>query len=269
MAHKSGQCLRFGHKPKTSNVQNGFTLAELAIVLVIVALLISGMLVPLAAQRDVQNLNETERQLSEIREALLGFAASHGRLPCPAAPPPAGGTESPVGTGACTNAANGFVPAATLGLGPTDPQGYMVDPWGNPIHYSVYSNTISALTNPFTTAGRMKIIGIEALALSSAGPPPVQRKLLYVCNSSIGVTANDCGTAQTLSDSAVAVIFSIGRATTGGAGSDEAENLDNDSVFISHAPTATGAAGGEFDDVSVWLSPYVLYNRLISAGRLP
>ena len=52
----------------------GFTLVELAVVLVIMAVLIGGMLVPLSAQRDIRNVSETQKQLSEIKEALLGFA---------------------------------------------------------------------------------------------------------------------------------------------------------------------------------------------------
>ena len=224
------------HIDRTSNFtcQKGFTLTELAIVLVIVALLIGGMLVPISAQRDIQNINDTQKQLASINDALLGFAAGQGRLPCPAAPPPAGGTESPVGTGVCNNPLNGFVPASTLGLAPTDAQGYLLDAWGNPIRYSVYSNSVSAQTNPFTTAGKMQAIGLQTLSLSSVGPPPVQRELLFVCASGIGVTANDCGSAQTLSDNAVAVIFSLGKnGSAGASGVDEAVNLDLSLIHIS------------------------------------
>ena len=62
----------------------GFTLVELTIVLIIIALLISGMMVPLSAQRDIQRIGGTQKQLAEIREALFGFAIINGRLPCPA-----------------------------------------------------------------------------------------------------------------------------------------------------------------------------------------
>ena len=41
----------------------GFTLTELAIVLVIVALLIGGMLVPLSTQRDIHNTSDTKSTL--------------------------------------------------------------------------------------------------------------------------------------------------------------------------------------------------------------
>ena len=52
----------------------GFTLTELAVVMVIVAVLMGGLLIPLSAQRDAQAFRETQAQLDEIREALIGFA---------------------------------------------------------------------------------------------------------------------------------------------------------------------------------------------------
>ena len=67
----------------------GFTLTELTIVLVIVALLVGGMMLPLSAQRNLQSVRETQKQLSDVSEALSGYAASHragdGKpyLPCP------------------------------------------------------------------------------------------------------------------------------------------------------------------------------------------
>lgn len=233
---------------------NGFTLVELAIVLVIVGLLVGGMAVVLSAALDSANRKETQRRLTQAQEALLGFAAGNGRLPCPAAAPNAGGAEAPAGTGLCTSALNGFLPATTLGLGPTDDQGYLLDAWGNRIRYAVYNSAIAAQTNVFTIAGNMKSIGLETL---STDPSPTPRKLLYICDADPGAGATSCGGAKTLTDNAVAVLFSTGK-----NGNDQTAGAAIDNFFVS-------AVTADFDDIVTWLSPNILYNRLIAAGRLP
>src|SRR5574340_426127 len=96
---------------------SGFTLTELAIVLVIVALLLGGLLVPLTAQVEQRRFRETQKALGEIREALLGFAVVNGRLPCPDtdAPGTAGYGEENF---PCTAppVAEGYLPWKTLGV---------------------------------------------------------------------------------------------------------------------------------------------------------
>ena len=98
--------------------QGGFTLVELAIVLIIVTLLTSGLMMSLMAQQEMMASAETQRRLNEARDALLGFAAANGRLPCPAAPATTG-LELPAGGGDCNNPWDGFLPAITLGMTPT------------------------------------------------------------------------------------------------------------------------------------------------------
>ena len=79
-----------------------FTILELLVVMVIVALLASGLAMPLAAQIQSRRQEEARRQLDEAREALLGFAAAHARLPCPASAS-SRGEESFTPTGDATN----------------------------------------------------------------------------------------------------------------------------------------------------------------------
>ena len=64
--------------------QSGFSLVELTIVLVIVALLSGGLMFGLSGQRDQIQNKEARQQLETIREALIGYAMANGRLPCPA-----------------------------------------------------------------------------------------------------------------------------------------------------------------------------------------
>ena len=64
---------------KSSQIQVGFTLVEMAIVLVIVSLLLTGLVPTISSQIDQRQRNETRKQLDDIRDALLGFAITYGR----------------------------------------------------------------------------------------------------------------------------------------------------------------------------------------------
>jgi len=101
---------------------------------------------------------------------------------------------------------------------------------------------------------------------------------LHVCGSGAGIGGggNLCGAAgNTLSQNAVAVVYSLGaNASSGGTSQDEAQNpnpnsANNDRAFVSRVRSAPGAAAAEFDDLVTWLSPNVLYSRMVTAGQLP
>ncbi len=243
----------------------GFTLTEMAIVMLIVALLIGGMIAPLSVQRDIQNSNDAQKQLSDILEALLGFAAAQGRLPCPAV----GGStgfESLLSTGACSNNYDGFVPAITLGIAPTNKDGYAIDLWGNPIRYALTNASANNITNVFSTMGKLK-------AAWAVDPSKIAPDLL-VCNTSAGITGTGgsakCATNTQLTNDAVAILLSTGKKGGGTpTGADELANQNNDRVFVSHVPSPSDSLHGEFDDLVVWLSPNVLFSRMIAVGQLP
>jgi prepilin-type N-terminal cleavage/methylation domain-containing protein len=239
------------------STSHGFTLVELTIVLLIVALLLGGLLPTISSQVDQRHVSETSKQLDEIKEALIGFAIINGRLPCPAAPN-ATGVESPAGGGNCTNFYSGFVPAATLGLAGTDSAGYAVDSWGNRIHYAVSSWSSTTPSSPyvFTTAGGMSTVGISSLAPN-----------LLVCSTAPSAPAS-CNAGTSLTSNGVpVVIFSTGKNGPQGNGPDEQANLNGTNVtFVSHTPTASP---NEFDDIVIWISPNVLVNRMVAAGKLP
>ncbi len=247
--------------------QIGFTLVEMAIVIVILGLLLTAFLVPLQAQRSVAFQLETENILRNSKQALLGFSQTNGRLPCPATiigggePSPDGtGTENqnPVGSGVCKSQI-GFLPASTLGIQPTDDAGFALDAWNNRIIYAV----TNADANAFTKSGDMNDLG-----LSNLNPD------LSVCSTSTGTTAAACsGTSKTLINNAVVVVYSTGATgALASGGADENENsiplvAGIDKVFVSHDIRANDP-NGEFDHLVVWLSPYVLYNEMIRAGQL-
>lgn len=254
-----------GGVPRRLTLDRGFTLTELAVVLFIVALLIGGMLLPLSAQDDIRRSQESQKLLKEATEALLGFSSANGRLPCPATLATSGQESfSPGGNAAngnCSNFFNGLLPAAALGLSPTNSNGLLVDGWNQPVRYAVYSGTINGIANPVTRTD-----GIRSATMPLVGAATI----LSVCTSATGVTATTCGTAARLTDKTPAIIYSMGKnGASGGAGADEAANLNGDAVFVSHDPTPASFANGEFDDLVVWLSPNILFNRMIAAGRLP
>jgi prepilin-type N-terminal cleavage/methylation domain-containing protein len=248
----------------------GFTLIELAVVLCIIAVLMGSIMVPLTAQIAQRKISDTQKTLDDLREALLGFAISNTRLPCPASAT-SNGVESfctsatgacgaeilaPQSHGRCAAQYNGFVPGVTLGLAATDAQGYGIDAWGTRIRYAV----TAAQSYTFTAPN-----GMRNTTLTALGPD------LFVCASSTGVTATTCGTAPVLTGSAPAVIYSLGpnASTGGGITADEAANLSNTKVFVSRVRAGLGATSGEFDDIVTWLSENVLYNRMVAAGQLP
>lgn len=268
----------------------GFSLVELAVVMLVMGLLLGGIVVPLRVQIESRNYDQTQRILDQAREALIGYAAANGRFPCPASaannPTFPNGAEhffSPGGTavnGICHASVTfasvyiGWLPAATLGFTPVDAQGYAVDAWGstqNRIRYAVSSQTINAIPLPFTKTSGMSLAGMSSIL------NPALTTLLYVCSSGTGVNAGtDCGAAVALTKNAPVVIWSVGpNAATGGVSVDEKQNpnptagFSADRIFVSRTKAAADEASGEFDDVVTWIGLPALFNRLIAAGKLP
>jgi prepilin-type N-terminal cleavage/methylation domain-containing protein len=247
----------------------GFTLIELAIALLVIALLLGSMLVPLRTQVESRRIEETRRILEQAREALLGYASAHGRFPCPATASSFGG-EPPntnLDTGQC-DTYRGYLPASLLGLSPLDAEGFALDAWGlagNRIRYAIAPYTVGGVERPFTKSGGMAAAAIPALGAADT--------LFQVCASGDGATGtSDCGSpGNRLTSRAVFVIWSLGaNATSGGgvASVHERINLDDNSrLFVSRV--RSDVAGAEFDDILVWVSPALIVSRLVAAAQLP
>lgn len=232
----------------------GFTLVELTIVLVIVALLSGGLMMGLSSQRDLSMNKEAQLQLDLVRDALLGFAISNGRLPCPADPKTptenGGGKEAftctPVdcsGDKTCTFE-HGILPWLALGVKETDP-------WGSRLTYFVGREFSNPLTKAETDAGLRARFTLDTL-----GRAKVQDG-----------AGNDTATELP------AVIVSHGSRGAGayqptgtqlpGATGDENENANATLTFIAHTPTDA------FDDQVTWIIPTVLKSRMVAVGKLP
>jgi len=175
--------------------------------------------------------------LEEARDAILGYAASTGRLPCPATAGSAGLSAPNTASTSCT-LAHGFIPGRTLGLtGPVDSDNLPLDRWLNPLRYSLTTSGGGAYSDNIT----LSLI------------PDFQ-----ICSE------NTC--ANPIADNVVAVIFSQGNDGDGTTSPDQLENTDGDTVFVLR--TITEATGSEFDDELLWISPNVLTLQLVRAGQL-
>lgn len=250
----------------TSARTRGFSLVEIAVVLVIVGLLIGGLLAPLSMQMEQRNYADTQKRLEAAREELLGFAIANGRLPCPASSS-SSGDESPSGGGTCTNYYGGYLPARALGTQNVDSSGYALDAYNNRIRYVLSQTPTSAtcVTVPaFSSSTNLKSNGVQCVPAD-----------LRVCKSSqaSGFSSTSCGSSNDLVNTStiVAIVFSQGKngATTDASRTDEVANSDSNATFVYHAPTPSGGTGGEFDDLMVWIPAGLLYGRMVSAGVLP
>lgn len=241
------------------------------VVILVLTLLVSGIAVPLAAQLQMRRAAETQRTLDIAREALLGFVATHGRLPCPASE--AGGGEegfAPGGdamNGNCSNFYDGFLPGAALGVPPLDARGFVRDAWGSPrnrIRYAVFGGgaSVNGVVNPLTREGGMRLATMPALGAES--------HYLFICSTGAAASGSGCGpAANQLTRRAAFVLVSPGpnAAAVPPAGSDEARNLSGTPVFVQREASAT--PGNEFDDIVEWTPVHLVVNRLLSAGLLP
>jgi prepilin-type N-terminal cleavage/methylation domain-containing protein len=112
----------------------GFSLVELTVVLVILALIGGVFTSMFMGLYDGQRATTTRNKLAAIDAALVSFAAVNKRLPCPADGAGVAGTEVIVSPDQpCVNQSRGVVPWVTLGLTATD----IEDAWGTRITYRV------------------------------------------------------------------------------------------------------------------------------------
>lgn len=247
----------------------GFTLIEIAVVLIIITLISGGLISFFNIQLTNQRITSTKANEAAIKIALTNFIVQNNRLPCPAIPNLAPGTagygrEATATASACTGltpngvVVTGIVPWISLGISSDAAS----DGYYNRFTYQVVlAATSTSLTSQTVTA----ISG--AISLHSSGPgvlgaPPTGNQI------------NDCGNN---SCKPVAILVSHGRngygafsdqgiQQTAAIGPDEQENTNGDSLFVvkdfSDSPT------NPFDDIVLALTPNDLLTPLIQGGVL-
>ena len=234
--------------------QSGFTLIELAVVLVIMGVLAGSVISTLGARIGNIARAETKKELEQIKQALIGYALVNKRLPCPDNAADTNADDLSDGDGLseadCSGGIGGpdegTLPWVTLGIGAGDA-------WGNRYDYWVLSN--------YATTD---------ITLSPVGAPG-------------SVKTNTNGTDVDLANNVVAVIYSRGKNGLGAVATnaafrsaipgtehvDEVENANGNKTFFSRPPTADEDDTDVFDDIVVWVSAYELKAKMVEAGVLP
>ncbi|HMA89615.1 MAG TPA: type II secretion system protein [Burkholderiales bacterium] len=259
----------------------GFSLVEMAVVTLLVAIFLTMGLAAFRASQDAQAVSTTLAKQNAIKDALIGYLRRNGRLPCADidfSSPDGIENRSTAGdpTTACatspSNARFGLVPYNTLGLA----RDAAVDGWGNFFSYQVSNSFPTEAFNPGTPSYNTPI-------------PAPYRDWTLSANFRSGntgeITVNDrdaTGTVIAAATNVVVVIVShgpngYGAYTISGtrnslpSGADELENTNGgtDTVFFSRTPTTDDAAtGGAFDDRVMFLKAEDLLGPLFKDGSL-
>lgn len=234
-------------KVSVNKHQRGFTLLEMAVVLIIVGFLLGGLLISLSAQMEMKSRNTTEQSIDNIKEAILGFSLINGYLPCPDSSAVPTGVEGARDVNGGCLVLEGTLPWQTLAVARTDA-------WEKYFRYRV--------TSAFANSGSGS--GIK-FGLGSTGNITIKSDVGQFTTTAVAVVVSHGGNGfgaknmtQTSPDNDMPMP----------TGADELENTDKNNIFVSHTPTPRNS-GNEFDDLVTWISPNVLFNRMVAAGKLP
>ena len=225
----------------------GFTLIEMAIVLVIVTILIGGLAMPLSAQIQARRIAETRADMRAIQDALIGYAmrqpAGQPYLPCP--DNDGDGDEDPRGADDECLRTRGGLPWRTLGADEADA-------WGSRYTYAV--------SKPFTNSAGFESVDDGDLDVhkssTCSGDGMTDVAVVIVSHGPNARGAQNMGGGTPLAPASVPA--------------DERANLPTstaapciDQGFVSQSPSQ------DFDDLVVWLHPNILRNRLCPNGCPP
>jgi prepilin-type N-terminal cleavage/methylation domain-containing protein len=174
----------------------GFTLIEIAVVLVILAMLLAMLAGIGTAMVGQQRREATRQRLTGVETALALFVSQNKRLPCPAdgriagTNASAGFEERNASTGVCQIGAvanqqrYGVAPWRTLGLAEPD----TTDGWGNRLTYRVAPELALYPNTTYTTSGAMDFTYCDP-----AGSGALSGSLPYVCLTTCTTTTFPTG----------------------------------------------------------------------------
>lgn len=144
--------------PSPHRLSRGFTLIEIAVVIVVLSLLLAMLAGIATAMVGQQRREATRQKLAGVETAIALYVSQNKRLPCPAdgrlvstdsnagLERPLGGVACQVVTGTANSQTHGVVPWRTLGLSEAD----VTDGWGNRLTYRVAPELVLATAMDFT-----------------------------------------------------------------------------------------------------------------------
>ncbi len=258
--------------------RRGFTLVELAIVLLVLGILARSALQPLTVGIDHRNYRTANAQLEEVRQQVIGHVVARGVLPCPlqasdnlmqshVGPAPSGLLNStqelsnyrvdvmPQQSRDC-HESHGLVPAAILGLlGAIDVNGALLDPWGYPYQFAVSLDDNAEHGNrdvsDWMQVGEAARVGLPELAAS-----------ISICTRSV---QGSCPARNVRANQIAFVVWSQGKDRSDRG--DQKENQDGDSVFVLRERSEVN--DNAFDDQLSWGSAADVMYWMLRAGWLP
>lgn len=264
----------------SSREYRGFSLVELAIVLVIVGVLAKAIVEPVGKVQHHKNRRLTTTELALIQERVLAHVIAQGVLPCPvlmnhsqsssavlvsaralrqreqSIDPFRAISSLATDSGHLCNQGEGGVPALVLGMnGSVNQDGALLDVWGRPYRYIVSLASHAEKGIPklpdWTSEGEVTRVGIAHL-----------RADLTICADSAKAV---CPQRNVRANDVAFVVLSSG-ADDSSVGV-QAENQDADKVFVLQSDSVDPIA--PYDDQLVWVTGSEIVYWLLRAGWLP
>ena len=237
----------------------GFTLVEIALVLVIVSLLLGAGLTGFRSIMDSNRYAETNKALSYTKQALLSYVTLNNFLPCPDVNGD-GREDRDTSTSPYTcQAVEGTVPYKDIGLSVAQAR----DAWGNVFVYHVnervtnateicdatHSSSFFCDCKPDSVRDTVDACKYGPPAFANDTPPTAR------ASDSKNMVIKDAASGKTIAEQLSVVL--LAKNSNAGAkcatlAADEQENCDGDAVFVAHERTDDPF----FDDQLMSISGY-------------